>query len=74
MKDSRTLLLACLTLLACSLTACAPYRPASGKAAYCNQLNSQIIFTGSTSISRQADIQIAEEPMVARSFEKADCQ
>lgn len=74
MKDSRFFTAATLALLAICLTACAPYRPASGKAAYCNQLNSQMIFGGSTSDTRQANIQEAEMPMVAHTFEKDDCR
>jgi hypothetical protein len=56
-----------------TLTSCAPYRPASGKAAYCNQLNSQMIFSGSTADTRQANLDAASAPMVARTFDKEDC-
>lgn len=73
MKDSRLLALTGTILLILTLSACAPYRPASGKAAYCNQLNSQMIFGGSTGNTRQAEIQNAEAPMVAHTFENHDC-
>jgi hypothetical protein len=74
MKDSRFLTIAALISVSICLAACAPYRPASGKAAYCNQLNSQMIFGGSTSDTRLANIQEAEMPMVAHSYEKRDCE
>lgn len=74
MKDSRLPALTCIILMTLTLTACAPYRPASGKAAYCNQLNSQLIFNnGSTADTRKANLQVADQPMVARTFEKDDC-
>jgi hypothetical protein len=70
MQDSRYFTLITLGLLTLAMTACAPYRPASGKAATCNQLNSQVIFTGSTSNGRQADIQRSEEPLAIRNYDK----
>lgn len=73
MKDSRTPALIILSLITLTLTSCAPYRPASGKAAYCNQLNSQMVFEGSTASTYQENKQIAEGPMVARTFENHDC-
>ena len=73
MKDSRLPALTGIILVTLTLTACAPYRPASGKAAYCNQLNSQMIFSGSTADTRQANLDAASEPMVARTFDKEDC-
>ena len=73
MYDSRLSTLITAFFLTLVLTSCAPYRPASGKAAVCNQLNSQIIFNGSTSDTRQANIQAAEAPMVARTFENDNC-
>ncbi len=73
MQDSRSITLVAACLVIASLTACAPYRPAPGKAAMCNQLNSQMVFAGSTGNSRQADIQNAEAPMVARTYDKDNC-
>ena len=71
MKDSRTLL--AITMLALITTACAPYRPASGKAARCNELNSQIVFNGSTGNTRQANIEKAEAPLINHNYDKDDC-
>lgn len=73
MMDSRLPALTGIILATLTLTACAPYRPASGKAAYCNQLNSQMIFSGSTADTRQANLDAASAPMVARTFDKEDC-
>lgn len=73
MQDSRLVTIISILLLTASLNACAPYRPGSPKSGVCNQLNSQIIFTGSTGNTRQAEIQTAEEPMVARTYEKDNC-
>ncbi|EKD70075.1 MAG: hypothetical protein ACD_46C00650G0003 [uncultured bacterium] len=60
------LLLLCL----CTLAACAPFRPNDQKAGLCNQLNSKMIFSGSTSDTRQSEIQQAEEPLVQSDYDK----
>jgi hypothetical protein len=73
MQDSRLRVLTTLFLAVLTLSACAPYRPASGKAAKCNQLNSQLVFGANTGNTRQAAIQNAEIPMVARTYERANC-
>ncbi|HTM64272.1 MAG TPA: hypothetical protein VL360_07200 [Gammaproteobacteria bacterium] len=73
MKDSRHVTLISISILALTLSACSPYRPGSGKAAYCNQLNSQIVFSGSTADTRKANLQAADEPMVVRTFDKDGC-
>jgi hypothetical protein len=73
MQDSHLRALTTLFLIILTLSACAPYRPASGKAAKCNQLNSQLVFGGNTGNTRQAEILSAETPMVARTYERADC-
>lgn len=52
------------------LISCAPYRPNNAKAGYCNQLNSQMIFGGSTTNIRQAEIQDAQEPLVQRTYDR----
>ena len=69
MKSSQPLVL--LGLFAClTLSACAPFKPNSTHAGYCNQLNSQMIFGGSTTNVRQAEIQDAQEPLVQRTYDK----
>ena len=62
-----------ILFLALTLSACAPYRPASGKAAMCNQLNSQMIFGGNTGNTRQAEIENAEQPLVAHTYDRDNC-
>ena len=69
MKDSRFPTLLTTLILACLLSSCAPYRPASGRAAECNQLNSQMIFGGNTGNTREANIQNAEAPLIARNYD-----
>ncbi|TAK74239.1 MAG: hypothetical protein EPO11_07225 [Gammaproteobacteria bacterium] len=56
-----------LTALLC---ACAPFHPSDDRAGVCNQLNSQIIFSGSTSSTRDAEIQSAEKPLLQRSYDR----
>lgn len=41
--------------------------------AVCNQLKANIIFGGSTSITRQSNIQNAEKPMQQQMYEKNKC-
>jgi len=59
-----------LLFITLSLTACAPYRPDTSHAGMCNELNSQMIFSGETSNIRQANIQNAEEPLVQRTYDQ----
>jgi hypothetical protein len=73
MQDSRLAPIIALLSFAMLVTACAPYRLSDRRAAICNQLNSQMIFAGSTGNSRQQDIQNAEAPMVARTYERDNC-
>lgn len=73
MLDIRLPLVTCLLFTTLTLSSCAPYRPGSQHAAMCNQLNSQMIFSGSTSNTRQANIQAAERPNVARTYDKDNC-
>jgi hypothetical protein len=57
----------CLTLL----TACAPFKPNSTKAGACNELNSRMIFNGSTSNIQKSEIQSAQEGLDQRTYDKA---
>lgn len=58
---------AALTL---SLAACAPFSPTSSHAGMCNELNSRMIFDGSTGNIRNAEIQDSEVPLVQRTYDK----
>jgi hypothetical protein len=53
-----------------SLAACAPYKPDSTKAGVCNELNSRMIFDGSTSNIQKAEIQEAQDPLVQRTYDR----
>lgn len=70
MKQHACLLLF-LTIL--TLSACAPFRPSDSRAAVCNELNSQIIFSGGTSNVRKAEIQQSEEPLMHRTYYRHKC-
>lgn len=58
-------------LFAISLTGCAPFKPNSTKAGACNELNSRMIFGGSTSSISQSEIQQAQEGLVQRTYDKS---
>lgn len=51
------------------LVSCAPFAPNSEKAGECNELNSRMIFNGSTSNIRQSEIQSASDQLVQRSWD-----
>lgn len=55
------------------LTACASMKPAATKQAYCNTLKSQMVFSGATGITRDANIQAAEMPLEEHNYDQADC-
>ena len=52
------------------LAACAPFHPSDHRAGVCNELNSQIIFNGNTSNTRQSEIENAETPLAQRAYDK----
>lgn len=56
------------TLTACSLT------PDAAKRAYCNMLKSNLVFNGSTSDTRRANIQNSETPLTQHNYDQADCE
>lgn len=63
------------TLLACAaLTACASMNPPTAKRAYCNTLKSKMVFSGSTSITREANIQMSEQPLQQENYDQHDCE
>lgn len=74
MQDSHKLVPLSLFLLCLVISACAPYHPTNPRAAVCNQLNSQIIFNGSTPNTRQQELQAAEAPMVQRNYDTSNCR
>lgn len=39
----------------------------------CNKLKSDLVFNGSTSITRQADIQRSEKPLQERTYDANNC-
>lgn len=59
-----------IALSAAILSACAPYKPDSHKAGVCNELNSQIIFSGNTSNTRKAEIENAESHLSQKNYDK----
>ncbi len=61
-----------LAALGCifSLSACSPFHPSDEQAGVCNEINSQIIFSGSTNITRDAEIQSAEKPLLQQSYDR----
>lgn len=68
-----SLLVGFFTTLICfamTLTACAPYRPDSARAGACNELNSRMIFSGSTSNIQKAEIQEASLPLEQRTYDR----
>ena len=63
------------SMIACSilLTSCAPFKPTDHRAAICNELNSKMVFNGSTSNTRESEIQNSEQQLLWRSYEKNNC-
>ncbi|OGT61974.1 MAG: hypothetical protein A3E85_03605 [Gammaproteobacteria bacterium RIFCSPHIGHO2_12_FULL_45_12] len=62
------------TLLSLTLAACAPFSPNNRHAGVCNEINSQMIFSGGTSNTRQSNIQNAEKPFLQRAYTKDNCE
>jgi len=52
------------------LSACAPYKPTDRGAGVCNELNSQVIFSGNTSDTRKAEIENAESSLSQQNYDK----
>lgn len=66
----RSLMRIALFILPClSLSACFIANSSEAKKATCNELRSQIIFSGATSDTRRADIQRAEQPFTQYSYD-----
>jgi hypothetical protein len=66
MNQSATILVFLFTLL---LSACSPFSPSSNRAGMCNELNSRMIFSGSTANVRKAEMQETDEPLVSHSYD-----
>lgn len=62
-----------LSLLIASLTLCACASLPSPKRAYCNTLKSQMIFSGATANTRQANIDASEKPLQQHNYDQAKC-
>jgi hypothetical protein len=52
-----------------SLSACSTVK-SNDKKGLCNTLKSDIVFSGATSNTRQAEIENSEEPLAQRSYDK----
>jgi hypothetical protein len=63
-----------LSLFIClALSACAPFKPSDKRAAICNELNSQLIFGGSTSDARTSEIENSKRQLALKSYEDNQC-
>lgn len=62
--------IATVIALILTTTGCANVNTHSTKNGVCNQLRSTLIFNGGTSNTRQADIQNAETPLTARTYDQ----
>lgn len=54
------------------LCACSHWDTANTHRVVCNKLKSDLVFNGATSITRQADIERAEQPLQQRTYD-ANC-
>lgn len=73
MKKSGLLLLTAL-LSSMALSSCASWNsPSSTKKGVCNTLKSNIVFSGSTGNTRQAEIQEAEQSLDEKSYDQNNC-
>ncbi|VVC76707.1 hypothetical protein AQUSIP_20320 [Aquicella siphonis] len=64
----------CALLLSAGLTSCSSMTPTAAKRAYCNMLKSSMVFSGSTSNTREANIQASEEPLQQRTYDRENCE
>ena len=55
------------------LDSCSLFKTNNPNAAICRQLKSEIIFAGSTSETRKANIQEADKPLLEKSYEDYHC-
>ncbi len=55
------------------ISACSSVSSNDTHKAVCNQLKSNLIFNGSTNITREADIQNAESPLTQRTYDADNC-
>lgn len=55
------------------LSACKSMTPDTAKRAYCNMLKSDIVFNGSTGVTRQANIQASEAPLQEQTYDAEGC-
>lgn len=64
------LILAYASSLIITLSACAPHSPDSTHNGMCNELNSRMIFSGSTSSIRNSEIQESELPLEQQNYDR----
>lgn len=62
-----------IILFCASLSACASMNTPTEKRAYCNTLKSKMVFSGSTSNTREANIQMSEQPLQQENYDDHDC-
>ncbi len=53
-----------------ALCSCASMTPPAEKRAVCNTLKSNVVFSGATGITRESEIQTAEEPLQQANYDK----
>jgi hypothetical protein len=68
-----TLRLAVFAFTILTLSSCAPFGFNDHRAGVCNQLNSQMIFSGGTSNTRDAEIQMAQQPLMQKTYDADNC-
>ena len=68
-----TLRLAVFAFTILTLSSCAPFGFNDRRAGVCNQLNSQMIFSGGTSNTRDAEIQRAQQPLMQKTYDADNC-
>lgn len=66
-------MLVTVSFIALTGIGCSNFSKEDTHRAMCNQLKSNIIFGGNTSVTRQANIQSAEKPMQQQMYEKNKC-
>jgi hypothetical protein len=72
--DRTTLAFFCTLLAALTLSSCASMTPPGQRhAGACNTLRSDLVFNGSTSNVREAEIQSSQQPLEQHTYDKDNC-
>lgn len=61
------------SLFLCAMLSSCAMNASTTKRAVCNTLKSDIVFSGSTSDTRQSEIQSAEEPLQQKMYDRDNC-